>query len=168
MFELVIGAMIARAGLIPQLGQEPDVIFDFVGRQIFVECKRVFSEKKIEERIRKAARQLKTHIKSESHCGLIAVSVSRTINSGDVIWSVTSVADASRLLESKIFEIIHRLDPFLQELSHPAISGVVFYITSPVHITGIGFSPVKRGRMYPMPGAVDLDFLKRLTRLLRL
>jgi hypothetical protein len=167
MFELVIGAMVARAGLTPTLGSEPDVVFGFENRKVLVECKRVMSQNKIEERIRQGLRQLKARIEGDEDCGLIAISVTRTINSGNVIWSVPSVSDTNAFLESKIDEVIHRFDPFLQTLSHPKIFGIVFYISSPIFVPEVGFTSGKRATMYPLPGSGDQNFLKRLARALR-
>jgi hypothetical protein len=167
MFELVIGAMVARAGLTPTLGSEPDVVFGFENRKVLVECKRVMSQNKIEERIRQAARQLKARVRSEEDFGIIAISVTRTINSGNVIWSVPSVSDASPFLNSQVEKVIRRLDGFLQTLSQPGIFGIIFYISSPIFVPGVGFSPVKSATVYPLPALRDQSLLRRLAHVLQ-
>ncbi len=167
MFELVVAAMVATARFRPTVGGVPDVDFKFEGRRVLIECKRVMSVNKVEERIRQAAKQLQAQVKDTSDWGLVAISITRTINSGGVIWEVASDSEMHPFLDSKLVEVIHRFDPFLQTISHPNVVGVVFYIASPILVPGIGFSPVKRGMFYPMPGTADSVGLKRLTAMLR-
>lgn len=59
MFEIAIAGRLARAGLHPTLGGEPDVYTDFNDRRIFIQCKRVFSETAMSNRLRDAAKQLR-------------------------------------------------------------------------------------------------------------
>lgn len=166
-FELDVAAMVARAGLTPDLQKEADVTFEFEGRRVAIECKRILSEKKIQQRIREAADRLKKNVKDNGDFGLIAVCVTRTINPGNVIWSVPSVCDMGPLLSSHINEVIGRLDPFLQRLRHPALSGVIFYVASPISVRGIGFSPVKRATVYPLSGLKDEELLRRLGKMIK-
>ena len=57
MFEIAIAGRVAFAE--PRIGGEPDVLFEFENRRMFVQCKRVLSEESISKRISEAARQLK-------------------------------------------------------------------------------------------------------------
>lgn len=164
-FELVIGAMIATAGFKPRLGSTPDVEFD--GRRALIECKRVMSVNKVEERILRAVKQLKANAKRTNDFGLVAISITRTINSGGVIWGVPLGSEMRPFLNSKLLDVIQRLDPFLQTISHPNVVGVVFYIASPIFVSGIGFSPVNMGMVYPLPGATNIAELKSLAATLR-
>jgi hypothetical protein len=58
MFEIAIAGAAALAGLMPQLGGEPDVLFEFEDRRILVQCKRVLSDNAVPKRIAEATRQL--------------------------------------------------------------------------------------------------------------
>jgi hypothetical protein len=167
MFELVVAAIVARAGYTPLLGGDSDVSFEFERRRILIECKRVMSVNKVEERIRAAARQLKKTVTGSQDCGLIAISISRTINTGDRIWSLSSTSEINAFLESEISTCIKRFDPFLQTVPPSSISGIIFYMSSPIHVQGVGFTPAKRGMMYEVSGTSDGDLLKSLAHFLQ-
>jgi hypothetical protein len=165
MFELVFAAMAARAGLVPEFGGGADIIFSFQDRLIRVECKRVMSVNKIEQRIRDGARQLRNP--GPSGCGLLAVSISRTINPGATIWEVPSVSEIDLFLESELHACIRRFEPLLDSLSHRSLSGVVFYISSPMFVRGVGFTPAARGMMYGARATPDAALLQALSNVLR-
>src|SRR5207302_661325 len=78
MFEIAIAGRLARAGLRPTLGGEPDVYTDFNDRRIFIQCKRVFSETAMSKRLLDAAEQLRRDLTKSCcprDCGIIAISV---------------------------------------------------------------------------------------------
>jgi len=80
MFELIMAGRLASAGLHPSFDKGADVHAEFGGCQLAVQCKRPFSEKGLEKNIGKAIHQLK---QTNAELKLIAVSVSRLLNTGD-------------------------------------------------------------------------------------
>jgi hypothetical protein len=81
MFELIMGGRLARAGLIPSFVNGPHLEFTFRELRVSVQCKRPFSMDGLEQTIRKAISQLK---KDDADLSLIALSISRLWNSGDL------------------------------------------------------------------------------------
>ena len=86
MFELSMGAMAARQGLRPVLSTgNPDVSFQFEGRSVKMECKRVLSENKIIERLKEGVKQLGKSVQTgSSDIGLVAISLSKLLNRMDL------------------------------------------------------------------------------------
>ncbi len=101
-FELIIAGRLAGAGFRPSFDKGPDVQVEFAGLQVAIQCKRPFSASGLEKNIRKAIHQLEA---GKAGLNLIAVSVSRLLNSGD---------------PSSIPEVSHH------ELGHP-------YLQSEIH-----------------------------------
>ena len=168
MFELVIAAAATNGGLKPVLGQAADVTLDFEGRKAVIECKRVLSENKIEQRLRDGARQLKERASGPGDCGIVAISITRTINKGLGFWEIDTLDGVYPFLEERINMTIQRFEPLLKTLDHPSFSAAVFYLATPVLVPGVGFTPVKRGIVYPMPGISDHEYLRGLVGKLKL
>jgi len=80
MFELIIGGRLAAAGFRPSFNKGTDVHVEFEGLQVSIQCKRPLSMSGLEKNIMKAIHQLKA---DKADLSLIAVSVSRLLNSGD-------------------------------------------------------------------------------------
>jgi hypothetical protein len=173
MFELLMGAMAARADLRPILGQaNPDVEFQFQGRRVFMECKRVMSKRAIVDRISEAIRQLAKRVDSgKADIGLVAICISRLIHQGNGYWNVDvpSPDVPDHFLSQFLQWIIARLDNRLQTLQQPSVSGIVFYVSSPFRVPNIGYTPATQGMVYPMTtNSADTDFLTALEGALEL
>lgn len=137
MFEIAIAGRAALGGLKPRLGSEPDVFFEFRGRRIFVQCKRVLSENAIPKRIGEAANQLRRDLKNSCNpndCGLIAISVSRLLNPGDKILAVAVESDLGMALGHEIDEIIWRYTRFFHQVKDPKIAAILFQMTTPAFV----------------------------------
>jgi hypothetical protein len=156
MFELVIAAFLARHGFTPQLEVEPDIAVDFEDKQILIACKRVLSEAKIEQRIRDAARQIREHSAADNHVGLIAISVTRLIYTGEQLWQVESVDAIEPFLQYKTNEIISQRQRALSFLDRSGILGVIFYLSTPIYVLNKGFTPVSYRMVFPTEPTKDL------------
>ena len=75
-----MGGRLAAAGFSPFFDKGPDLLFEFAGLKVAVQCKRPFSASGLERNIRKAISQLE---EAKAELGLIAISVSRLLNPGD-------------------------------------------------------------------------------------
>jgi hypothetical protein len=150
MFELVMGAVLAKAGFTPHLQTEPDITLEFEDKQILVACKRVLSEARIAERIGDAAKQIRKHTNSENQIGLIAISVTRLIYTGKQVWEVDSVDDVHPFMEQKVTEIIRHQEHTMESLDGSNILGVIFHLSTPVHVMNKGFTPASYRMMFPV------------------
>ena len=101
MFELSLAAEWKRAGLDVIIG-EPDLKLILGHQEFLVECKRPFAWSGVVRCLKDASRQLKkdgARTKLGTPKGVIAISLSRVIASGEQIFFADSMADKSKLQE---------------------------------------------------------------------
>jgi hypothetical protein len=88
------------------------ILFD--GSNIWIECKRITTLKKIEKNVREASKQLQTAISKQvgaNHRGIVSVDVSKILNKGDQIFTARN----SKLL---LKEVKLMMDRFIADNSH--------------------------------------------------
>lgn len=169
MFELSMGAMLARVNLKPKLSTDnPDVEFKFEDRRVLVECKRVLSAERTLDAISGAIHQLrKTVNTSDGELGLVAVNISRVFYRGDGHWEAPANSDVREVLAGMIRSLIDTIRDGILRKKDTAATGAFFYAAAPFRIEGIGYTPARAG----MFCAFDLnrdEFLVRLASSLRL
>ena len=169
MFELSIGAMLARDNLKPKLSTDnPDVEFRFEDRRVLVECKRVLSAERTLDAISEGIRQLrKTVNPSDGELGLVAVNISRVFYRGDGHWEAPANSDVREVLAGMIRYFIDTKRDGVLRKKDTAATGAFFYAAAPFRIEGMGYTPARSG----MFCAFDLnrdEFLARLASSLRL
>lgn len=101
-FELWLAGTLAKVGLPTTIGDSPDVTCrPLAPWQFFIECKRVFSPSKVDERIKLAAEQICEEMRNAlpTTRGVIAISLSPVMNPGAVAPSVPNAQAAGRALE---------------------------------------------------------------------
>jgi hypothetical protein len=167
MFELSIGAAVARQGLKPTFNlDKPDLEFQFEGRRVLMECKRVLSENGIDEAMSVGIRQLRKKVNvSADDVGLVAVNISRLFNSGDGWWTVTDKVHPVRVLSNMIHSVIDGLEANIHRRKEPAIRGLVFYAASPFNIKGLGYMPVRTATLCRLDSSDEL--MRRLSNTLK-
>jgi uncharacterized membrane protein len=168
MFELSIGAMLARQKLQPTFSMgNPDVEFLFEGRRIFVECKRVLSENRTIPAISEAIRQLRKSNRSKDEVGLVAVNISRMFNRGDGWWAVPANSNVHEILSKMIRRFIDGKGNEILQKKNSAAMGVLFYAAAPFRVEGLGYTTVRTGTFCAFDLARN-EFLARLASSLRL
>ncbi len=163
MFELSIGAMLARGNLKPKLSTDnPDVEFRFEDRRVLVECKRVLSAERTLDAISQGIRQLrKTVNPSDGELGLVAVNISRVFYRGDGHWEAPANSDVREVLAGMIRYFIDTMRDGILRKKDTAATGAFFYAAAPFRVEGRGYTPARSG----MFCAFDLnreEFLARL------
>jgi hypothetical protein len=169
MFELSIGAMFARQNLQPKFSSEnPDVEFEFEGRRVLVECKRVLAENRTLPVISEGIRQLRKQVDiSLSEVGLVAVNISRVFYRGDGLWEVPVNSDVHAILSEMIRRFIKSNDDSILRKRDPAAMAALFYAAAPFRIEGLGYIPARGGTLC----SFDLErneFLARLASSVKL
>jgi hypothetical protein len=169
MFELSIGAMFARQNLQPKFSSEnPDVEFEFEGRRVLVECKRVLAENRTLPVISEGIRQLRKQVDiSLSEVGLVAVNISRVFYRGDGLWEVPVNSDVHAILSEMIRGFIKSNDDSILRKKDPAAMAALFYAAAPFRIEGLGYTPARGGTLC----SFDLErneFLARLASSVKL
>jgi hypothetical protein len=159
MFELIIGGRLAGAGFRPSFDKGPDVQVEFAGLQMGIQCKRPFSVAGLQPTIRKAIHQLEA---GKTDLGLIAVSVSRLLNSGDPnsIPEVVNQEDGHPYLQARIQQIAQQTERFWSGKLERA--GMLFYAFTPVRCQERPrFFPERCETLLPLgPGEVTSTLLK--------
>ena len=168
MFELSIAAAVARQGLKPVFNlDKPDLEFQFESRRVLMECKRVLSENGIDEAMSVGIRQLRKKVNvSADDVGLVAVNISRLLNSGDGWWTITGEVHPVRVLSNMIHRVIESREANIRRREEPAMRGMVFYAASPFKIEGLGYMPVRSATVCRLnPGD---ELMRRLSETLKL
>jgi hypothetical protein len=169
MFELSIGAMLARDNLKPKLSTDnPDVEFMFEDRRVLVECKRVLSAERTLDAISEGIRQLRNTVNaSDGELGLVAVNISRVFYRGDGHWEAPANSDVREVLAGMIRYFIDTIRDGILRKKDTAATGAFFYAAAPFRVEGVGYTPARSG----MFCAFDLnrdEFLARLASSLHL
>jgi len=168
MFELSIAAAVARQGLKPVFNlDKPDLEFQFESRRVLMECKRVLSENGIDEAMSVGIRQLRKKVNvSADDVGLVAVNISRLLNSGDGWWTITGEVHPVRVLSNMIHRVIESREANIRRRKEPAMRGIVFYAASPFKIEGLGYMPVRSATVCRLDSSDEL--MRRLSETLKL
>jgi len=160
MFELSVAAMAARRGLTPMLSStNPDVSFEFGGRLVKIECKRVLSVNRIMERLNEGTKQLKKSVRSAtSDIGIVAISLSKLVNPGDrFLVSGSPHEDLSKQLH----DALKANEQELGRMHRPWASGFIFYLSTAAYVPGRGYIPTNSGTIFPL-NLAEREFFKRL------
>jgi hypothetical protein len=163
MFELSVGAMVARQEMHPILNVDnPDIAFEFNHRRIKVECKRVISENKVLERIEQGIKQLRKSVRTGTDdVGIVAISLSKVMNPGDRIAIVPESTAPHDLLSEELRRVLQANERQIARLVEPAITAILFYLSSPCFVSNRGYTRAKCGTIFPM-NLSEQPFLREL------
>ncbi len=168
MFELSIGAMLARENLNPKFSLgNPDVEFRFEDRCLLVECKRVLSQDRTLPVISEGIRQLRKQVKpSDGELGVVAVNISRAFYRGDGHWEAPANTDPRDILSRMIQHFMDGIQNGILRKKDAAATGALFYAAAPFRVEGLGYITARSGALC----AFDLgrnEFLSRLASSIR-
>jgi len=169
MFELSVGATLARAGLNPTFcTPNPDISFEMENLRIKVECKRLLSEEKLFPRIKEAINQLSKSVRADSSdVGIVAVSVSRLFNPGDRVAFAKNGESPHAILNRTLDLTLRKNEKKLGSLAKPWVSAVFFYLSSPFYVPNMGYTCQTCGVLFPM-SCTEQPFLRRLADAMKL
>ena len=121
LFEALVAARLHApaqgASVILDAASDTGVLFN--GTRIWIECKRVTSEKKIEKNVRKAASQLEESFKKRvgsGHRGIVALDVSKILNSVDRVYVRENDEHLLQSIDSLMNDLIERFAPVWQKI----------------------------------------------------
>lgn len=161
MFELKMGAMAARNGWRPTLGpNKPDVMFEFEGRCVKMECKRVLSVKAIEGRLKEGARQLDKCVnETTDDVGIVALSLTKLAADPNELFQHSS--EPHEALSQQVHDVLKLNEQFLGGLRRPSLTGFLFYTSVIFGVPGRGFTVANNGTMFPV-NLKEQSYLSRL------
>lgn len=159
-FELALAAEWRRAGISVLIG-EPDLRVVFNQQEFLVECKRPFDWSGVGRGMKDANRQLKRNGARPRHGaakGVIAISLSRVIASGEQIFFADTMSDKAKLQDI----IEHCVEANRWRWSNSvrfddSIAAVLFHLTMPTDVGGgdhfalLSFSNVYQACRDPRP-----------------
>lgn len=152
MFELSMGAMVAKQDLPPTFGLgNPDVSFQFQGRTVCMECKCVLSQRRILDNVSEAVHQLENCVRPENgDVGLVVMSVFRLAHQGNGYWQTPSLEIGRAFLADELRRMVSDLDPRLAQLDRSHAAGIIFFVSGPLCVDNIGFTVTGEGIVYPL------------------
>ncbi len=167
-FELVMAAVVAQQDLHPRLGtSNPDVEFVFHSHRVMMECKRIFSAKRLLDNVADSIGQLGRCVQIDrGEIGLVAVSVSRLAHEGNGYFEMKSEREANAFLHSGLQRMISDFERELMSLSRPCVAGVIFHVSCPFYIQEKGFTPLSAGMVFPGDQSLR-SFMGELSDVLR-
>jgi len=133
LFELQLAAQFASAGLTPVLGEHPDLHVEVDGHRLLIECKRPASLAGARKAITKARDQLLKHLKKApvGSRGVIALSVTKLMNPGDLLFRYSGDASGKEALAAEIERHRERLADSWTDRLHGKITGMIWHVITP-------------------------------------
>lgn len=168
MFEITLAATFARAGISIEFGEHPDIVAEFEGRKILVECKRPLGLTGLWYNLRKAGRQLREDVKLVEHrqaCTVVSICCSRALNPGDRLLVCDTEEAVRPMLDRWVEREMDTLMHLTQQISRYRIGAVHFYVSTPVHVTSLRKTTIGRSALLaPLAASkADYELLRRLS-----
>ena len=164
-FELVVAAQFRAAGLPLKFEDPADAILTVDNIKCFVECKRIQTEKALEERVRQASSQIEERLNQEASAkprGLIAIDISKTVHTHGNLYLNTPSADyLSRWIDSNLEVFLTRNRTKLTSNLHPRVCGVLLYLRMPAIIENEELLTNFR-RLFPIENPVNDEWNKHV------
>ncbi len=164
MFEIAIAGRFARSGLNPVLGREPDILVELHNRRIFVQCKRVFSERGLSSCLSEAGDQLKRDLRlacNPRDCGLIALSISRIFQQGDKVLVAANEPTLRHKLRDEVDAVRTNLANHYRRVKEPKIAGLIYHLATPAVLQDSGlYTAAHSVAVDPMPRKSDAALLR--------
>lgn len=134
MFELALGAELKLQGADVTLG-EPDLTLRLGNISFLVECKRPAADHSIRANIRGAAGQLDVKLRAEADLnarGIIAISVSRALNPGMLVFA-TPTPEGDERLGDKLEALMRANERqwARNDSLNPRITAILFHVATP-------------------------------------
>lgn len=130
-FELRLVSKFLSDGYDVTYGQNnPDILVKVDGIKYYIECKRIFSESKIEAAISDGKNQLDGLLVNDDCFGIIAVSFSRIKVVEDMMMLCKDEADARRRMDGLLATFIAQKQKYWKQISNKKIIAVLLHFSS--------------------------------------
>ncbi len=132
LFELNLASKLWRAGIMSTLGEEPDLSCTLDDIHFLIHCKRAFSATGAKGCIDRARAQLKRDLKKAPKLaqGIIALSVSRLINTGNRVLFFKGEANGRKALKRRLFVATTSIKQSWAK-SDASVQGIIFHAITP-------------------------------------
>jgi aspartyl-tRNA(Asn)/glutamyl-tRNA(Gln) amidotransferase subunit B len=165
-FELAFASFLSSAGFEVQLPKQSEADIDArIGDTRFViECKRLLSEKRLEERLSDASKQLSGFLDAnEDAKGLIAVDVTKLKNLGEKVYEAQNAVAAKKGLGDLLENMLRENLNSLKRIKEKRIVGLLFYIHTPTFLREESLlTAAKQLALWPLcpPGTPEMKALQ--------
>lgn len=135
-FELVVGGIFARSGFPVEFRDNPDVLTEYSGRPVVIQCKRPFKVTSVGANLFAAGKQVRKDL--EIHCNaisIVAISFSRLFNSGNQIAVFSTEAEMETSLHRNLRSAGDGLGGTLAQIKRYGISGTLFHTGTPAFLS---------------------------------
>jgi hypothetical protein len=140
-FELLLNTMFRRAGARVTIGEKADLRIDHAGARLYVECKRPVYEHNILKNVWKARGQLQYRFKADQRFsepsnevgGLVAISISKALNSGQKMFVVDD-AEGLEGLGNDITSIRRQYRDDHNRLDDCRLVGMIYHLFTPAYV----------------------------------
>jgi hypothetical protein len=134
LFELVMAGVLKRAGFKVRLDRIEDVYLEYSDRPFFIECKRIHSQAKLQERIDHAADQIGKRCDNAGTPkarGIVAIDVSKLLNDGKAFLQCPTLEALNSEVEDLFttFRLMRRMD--LGTENEARVLGLYVYLRLP-------------------------------------
>jgi hypothetical protein len=136
-FELAFASLLSSAGFEVQLPKQSDL--DIEARlgdlRLVIECKRLLSQKRLEEHLSDASKQLGNFLDTNRDAkGLIAIDITKLKNLGENVYYAPDFTAAQRGLGDLLEETMRENSDSLRKITDKRIIGLLFYIHTPAYL----------------------------------
>jgi hypothetical protein len=131
LFEIQLAAQAWRANIPTHLGPVSDVLCEFRGKPLFIECKRPLSHKRVRRRIHEADAQLQRHlhVALTRSRGVVAISLSKLLNPAGLVFAMRDRSEGQRVFEQHVQTMAEEFSDVWTRLSRKVI-GILFTASS--------------------------------------
>lgn len=172
-FELNLATRLMGKNIPVRLNGNPDIICSINDRDIFIQCKRPFWEKNIPVNISRAKFQLTRDLNQAktSSRGIIAISISRLLNKGDMLFVGRDEANMLERLADDVESLGNKYKRTWGNIVDTRIIGILFHIITPSFIENIKlYAAMQNFVVFNLspPNSYDAYTLNRFSKLLSL
>jgi len=129
MFELALAAEWKMRNMPVEMG-EPDISLSLDRSAFLVECKRPLSEHSVRANVKDAAQQLATKLSDQDSFGIIAISLTRLINPGNIV-SAAPAEVRRTALDAEIIALRRSHPEWRKIVFHPNVAALLFHARMP-------------------------------------
>lgn len=146
-FELNLATRLMAKNIPVRLNKNPDILCSINGRDIFIQCKRPFWEKNIPLNISRAKFQLTRDLNQAetSSRGIIAISISRLLNKGDMLFVGRDEAHMLERLTDDVESLGNKYKRTWSKIIDTRIIEILFHIITPSFIKDIKLHTAMQG-----------------------
>jgi hypothetical protein len=145
LFELFLAALFRRKGAEIEIGWDADLRIDYRKARLYIECKRPLRVENLPTNIARARHQVEYRIKTERRTsrrtsefgGLVAISVSKTLNRGEKMFVVDDKEGLNSLGDDiakirRLYPDNHNSQP------NPRLIGMLYHLFTPAYVRSTG------------------------------